>query len=134
VGTAFPLGEVVGGVGSDQDRARVGQIDQHGHLAGGVARGLNQPDQAIAEQVGVAVDGLPMQLGAVVVGADVSTLHWVIRGQRSLALPRVNDSVREVSDRARVIDVQMDLDDMGYIPGATPSSRSWASQCCSSLM
>ena len=65
-----------------------------------------------------------MQLGAVIVAADVSALHWVIRGQRSLALSRVNDhdSVREVAERARVIDVQMGLDDVRDIPGTNSES------------
>jgi hypothetical protein len=31
-----------------------------------------------------------------------------------------HDSVREVAERARVIDVQMGLDDVGYIPGSDP--------------
>jgi hypothetical protein len=63
-----------------------------------------------------------MQLGPIVIRADVSALHWGIRGQRSLALLRVNDhdSVREVAERARVIDVQMGLDDVRYIPGSDP--------------
>ena len=79
-----------------------------------VTRRFDQTDRPILEQVHLALDGLPAQLGAIEVFAHVSSRGRRLCFARGLELARVNHDrgVGEVTEGARVIDVQMCLDDV----------------------
>ena len=123
-------------VGREEHRPRLREVDQHRHVPAewpGVSsrRMVPSPNRSRSPSV-----GCQRKSSSVVVLADVSGGERGIdqTGRVQLASVYHDRGVREVAERAGVIDVQVGLDDVATDSGATPSRASWATQCCCSFI
>src|SRR5438874_1225308 len=107
----LPLGAVVGGIGREKDGSGLLELEQKRHVPGRVAGRLQQPNRSVTEQIQLTLDKLPAQITTVVILADVSRGDRVLGRAGGLELAGVHDDrgVREVTERAGVIDVQVGL-------------------------